>query len=140
MIHDHATYSIYLCTNTRQRIYLAPLPTPYEPTNYPIPELESGFSPDSVEEFLDIIRTHAPIFYNGNRLKQTITVEHEIECSDRRPFREGPCRYSDEKKLFINTQIHEMLRDGLIDPTTSLFSSAIVVAGKRDGNYRFRAD
>ena len=140
VIHDHAADSIYLGTNTRQRIYLAPLPTPYEPTNYPIPELEHGFSPEFVEEFLDIIRTHAPIFYNGNRLKQTITVEHEIELSDPRPFRKPPRRYSDEKRLFIDTQIRDMLRDGIIEPTTSPFSSAIVVAGKRDGDYRFCVD
>ena len=77
VVHDHAADSIYLGTNTRQRIYLAPLPTQYEPTNYPIPELAHGFSRHFVEQFLDIIHTRAPIFYNGNRLKQTITVEHE---------------------------------------------------------------
>ena len=46
VIDKHAAVSIYLGTNTRQRIYLTPLPTPYEPTNYPIPELEHGFPPN----------------------------------------------------------------------------------------------
>lgn len=33
-----------------------------------------------------------------------------------------------------------MLRDGIIEPISSLFRSAVVIAGKRDGDYRFCVD
>ena len=79
-------------------------------------------------------------FVTGGRLRQTTAVQHEICLSDPTPFREPPRRYSEEKRLWINEQVKELLINTMIEPIASPFSSAIVVAGKKDGHYRFCID
>ena len=69
-----------------------------------------------------------------------MAIQHEIHLSDPTPFREPPRRYSEEKRQWLDVQVREMLADEIIEPANSPYSSAIVVAGKKDGDYRFCVD
>ena len=143
VIHDHVADCIFVGANGRQPVYLSPLPHDYEVTQPNTEfEIKHDFPPAFKERFLDLIGDHASSFHNGGRLRQTLAaVQHEIRLVDNyKPFIETPRRYSDEKRHYIDTQVREMLRDGIIEPTYSEFSSAVVIVGKKDGDYRFCVD
>lgn len=42
-----------------------------------------------------------------------------------------------KKRHYMDQHVREMLRDGIIEPTFSPFSSAAVIAGKKNGECRF---
>lgn len=100
--------------------------------------VQNNFPSELHEKFRKLFQLYSSVFHGGGRLKQTLAnVQHAIQLKDGHPFRKAPRRYSDEKHQYIDMQVCEMLRDGIIEPTTSSFSSAIVIAGKKDGDYRF---
>ncbi|XP_033228813.1 uncharacterized protein LOC117180422 [Belonocnema kinseyi] len=142
VIHDHVAECIFVGNTGRKRVYLRPLPHDYEIAS-PTGEIEvpNNFPAELQAEFRKLLKLHAPLFHGGGRLKQTLAnVQHHIQLKDSYPFREAPRRYSDEKRQYIDVQVREMLRDGITEPTTSPFSSAIVIVGKKDGDYRFCVD
>jgi hypothetical protein len=65
---------------------------------------------------------------------------HDLKLTCEKPFRLPPYRYSAEKKKAIQQQVTEMLADGIIEATTSPYSSPIVMVAKKDGRYRFCVD
>lgn len=92
---------------------------------------------DTLEKLLN---QNKVIFRTGTQLQQTMTVEHHIELRDTKPFRIPPYRYSEEKKRTINTQVDEMLRDDIIEPSNSPYGSPIVIVRKKDATPRFCID
>ena len=72
------------------------------------------------------------------------TTNHNCATRNRTEGRhavsEAPRRYSDEKRKYIDAEIKELLAGATIEATSSPFSSAITVAGKKDGDYRFCID
>ncbi|XP_033213845.1 uncharacterized protein LOC117170907 [Belonocnema kinseyi] len=66
-----------------------------------------------------------------------MTVQHVIELKDPRPLREPARLYCDEKRLYIDTQVREMLSEGFIEPSTSPCSWQIVIATKKMANSVF---
>ena len=142
VIHDHVVDCFFVGSTGRQRVYVNPLPHAYElAASMREIDVQSDFPPELKHQFMNLIRLQASLFYGGRRLKQTLAnVQHEIHLNDGHPFWEPPCRYSDEKRQYIDTQVREMLRDGIIEPTSAPFSSTIVIAEKKDGDYRFCSD
>ena len=135
VVHDHVADCIFVGATGRQRVYLNPLPYDYEVTqSHTEIEVKHDFPPAFKERFLNLIREHASSFHNGGRLRQTLAVvQHEIRLVENyKPFIEPPRRYSDEKRHYIDTQVREMLRDGIIEPIYSEFSSTVVIAGKKE--------
>lgn len=56
------------------------------------------------------------------------------------PVSVRPYRYSPELKDEIGKQVQEMLATGVIQPSTSAFSSPVLLVKKKDGSYRFCVD
>ena len=139
--HEHRTDCLYLGASDRQRIYLVPMPdlqsTPKDQLEL---ELPSTIPPEFEERLWTTLETYASVFHQGGRLRQTLAVEHDIQILDPHPFREPPRRQSMPKRKYIDEQLREMLADGIIEPTTSPWSSAITIATKQNGEHRFCID
>lgn len=57
-----------------------------------------------------------------------------------RPINVRPYRYPPTLKDEIEAQIDSMLRQGIIQPSSSLFNSSVLLVRKKDGSWRFCVD
>ncbi len=70
----------------------------------------------------------------------TDIVTHEIETLTNRPINVPPYRTSLVEKKIIQTEVNKMLKDNIISPSRSPWSSPIVLVKKKDGTIRFCID
>lgn len=76
----------------------------------------------------------------GARLGRTTILEHVIDTGDAPPIKQRHYPVSPNIAKFINTELDEMLRLGVVEPSHSAWSSPIVVVKKHSGAYRFCID
>lgn len=77
--------------------------------------------------------------YNPKPMK-TPSVVTKIIMKDETPIAQAPRRLSPREKLEVDTQIQEWLDKGIIRPSTSEFSSPLVLVKKKNGNTRICID
>lgn len=65
---------------------------------------------------------------------------HKIETGNAPPIRTQPRRLPIGKKKLEHEEIKKMLNNGIIEPSKSAWSSAIVLVPKKDGSTRFCVD
>jgi hypothetical protein len=67
-------------------------------------------------------------------------VEHNIETGDARPIKENPYRIPYALKPVVEEHIDEMLGKGIIEPSSSPWSSSIALVQKKskDGTVKYR--
>ena len=70
----------------------------------------------------------------------TTHAEHVIDTGDSRPVKQRPNRIPVHLNKVVNNQVNDMLDSGLIQPSNSPWSSPIVLAPKKDDDYRFCVD
>lgn len=58
-------------------------------------------------------------------------MEHRIDLTDETPFKSKPYKISTKEREFINDQIEEMLKYGIISHSQSPYSSPIVLVKKK---------
>ena len=144
VVHDHALNCLYIGKTSRRRVYLthnnsAP-PEHIEPPPKFFDDVKHGFPEELAPSLKVLLSEFADVLFAAGPLRQTPYVMHDIELTDDKPFRLAPYRCSAEKKRAIQEQVREMLADGLIEPSSSPYSSPIVMHGKKDGRYRFCND
>jgi len=67
-------------------------------------------------------------------------LPHRIDTGNARPFKEQLRRHPIAHLDFIDNQVHQMLRAGVVEPCSSPWSSNVVLARKADGTLRFCVD
>uniref|UniRef100_W8C8Q1 RNA-directed DNA polymerase n=1 Tax=Ceratitis capitata TaxID=7213 RepID=W8C8Q1_CERCA len=67
-------------------------------------------------------------------------VEMKILLIDEQPVYERPRRVPHADKAFIEEQVSEWLRDGIIQPSVSEYASPVVLVSKKDGSKRLCCD
>ena len=89
-----------------------------------------------------LLENYADVFTNGpnDPLGCTRDTEHSIDTGDSRPTKQRPYRIPVHLQTVVNQQVADMLERGFIRSSTSPWSSPIVLAPKKDGNYRFCVD
>ena len=75
-----------------------------------------------------------------NDLGNCDLVKHEINLEDERPFKDPHRRIPPALFQEVREHLKEMLEAGAIRPSTSPFSSNVVVVRKKDGSIRFCVD
>ena len=85
-------------------------------------------------EFSDIFST------GPHDLGCTDLVQHRIHTGEAAPIRQQPRRLPLCKREEAKRAIKEMKELGVIEPSTSPWSSSIVLVGKKDGSTRFCVD
>jgi hypothetical protein len=66
--------------------------------------------------------------------------EHKIDTSDHQPIKSAPYRVSQLEREAINTQVEEMLQAEIFKPSSSPWSSPVVMVPKKNGKLRFCID
>lgn len=81
---------------------------------------------------LDMCLKYKDIFHLPNdTLSCTDSIEHEINVSDPSPIYNKSYRYPEVHKREVNTQIEKMLKQGIIRPSISPYSSPLWVVPKK---------
>lgn len=70
----------------------------------------------------------------------THLVEHVIDVGDAPPVKQRYYPVSPVIQKFINDELDSMLNQGIVEPSSSAWSSPIVVVRKSNGGYRFCID
>ncbi len=60
-------------------------------------------------------------------------VKHDIRLNDEKPIKRKQSSRSAKENKWIKGQIDEMLKNGVIEPSTSPYAFNIVIVGKKDG-------
>ncbi|XP_062704651.1 uncharacterized protein LOC134286957 [Aedes albopictus] len=102
------------------------------------PEPDDPFShiinPSVREQTSSLVRSYSP------RMSATSDVKLKIVLKDETPIQQLPRRLAPLEKEIAQKQIDQWLDDGIIQPSTSEFSSPIVLAHKKDGSRRLCVD
>jgi len=94
--------------------------------------------PESARDSLhDLLLRYSNVFSkNELDLGWTDVVTHSIDTGDNRPFRQQLRRYPPAHLEAIDKHLHDMQRQGVIEPARSPWASNIVLAKKKDGSLR----
>ena len=96
----------------------------------------------TINQLSVLLEKYSQEFVNGpdDPLGRTCAVEHSIDTGDSRPIKQRPYRIPVHLHHVVGQQVEEMLARGLIRLSNSPWSSPIVLAPKKDGDYRFCVD
>ena len=96
----------------------------------------------TVNKLSVLLENYSDIFVNGpnDPLGRTTLAEHPIDTGDSRPVKQRPYRIPVHLNAVVNNQVNDMLERGIIRASNSPWSSPIVLAPKKDGDYRFCVD
>ena len=67
-------------------------------------------------------------------------IPFEIDTGDARPIRQRPYRTPLPRRKIVEDQLDDMIRTGVIEPSTSPWASPITLVPKKDGSMRFCVD
>lgn len=93
------------------------------------------------EDFQRVLELHAEVFHEPKGLPPNKEMVHRIPLKERvDPVNVWPHRYPHVMKGEIESQVKEMIRTGIIRPSTSPYSSPIILVKKNDGSWYFCVD
>ncbi|RVW24529.1 Transposon Ty3-I Gag-Pol polyprotein [Vitis vinifera] len=88
-----------------------------------------------------LLEEYSDVFAAPTKLPPTREIDHKIPLKDgTEAINVRPYRYAYFQKTEIENQVRDMLNAGLIRPSTSPFSSPVLLVKKKDGTWRFCTD
>ena len=109
-------------------------------------ELDEGSTKDLVDEnqrrkVFDLLCENADVFSSDSSdLGRTGIVKHRIITGSAEPIKQPPRRLPLAKRDVACQAIDEMLKHGVIEPSTSPWSSPVVLVAKKNATLRFCVD
>eukprot|EP00794_Sanderia_malayensis_P016602 gene16602-biopygen14025 len=100
--------------------------------------ISSSLSSHDRNQLFQTLLEYPDVFNNG--LGHTTVISHKINTGDSPPIRQHPRRLPYHYRGEVDKQVQDMLTQGVIKPSTSPWSSPIVLVKKKDGSYRFCID
>ncbi|UYV77623.1 hypothetical protein LAZ67_15001761 [Cordylochernes scorpioides] len=101
-------------------------------------EINENLSYKEKEQLKQVLEKYADLFSSG--LGRSNLAKHRIDTEGAKPIKHKPYRVSAKKREIIKEKIDEMLRDGIIRPSSSPWSFPVILVKKREGKYRFCVD
>jgi hypothetical protein len=109
-----------------------------------INEIDVGDAETSATDktlIIDVLRAHMNVFARSKRDHGRVKmVQFTIDTGSSPPLRSGLRPMSPPQREIVETQINEMLDDGIIEPSYGPWSSPIVLVKKKSGETRFYVD
>ena len=101
----------------------------------------SDLSSSDKRKARDLLIRYAHLFSKTDEdVGSTKLVKHKIDTGDKAPIKQQPRRLPIHMQQEVETHVSDMLRGGVIEPSTSPWASAIVLVKKKDGSTRFCVD
>lgn len=97
-------------------------------------DIDSHASDEKRKEVEDLVASYVPEKTKTTDVKMKITLKEE------QPMFCRPRRLSPKEKEIVDKQVEEWLRDGVIEPSSSEYSSQVVVVKKKNGSHRVCVD
>lgn len=95
----------------------------------------------SRRQLFSLLREFASLFdIDGAPLGAARDICHRIDTEDARPLRQRPCRVSLSERRTIEKEVEKMLFKGILRPSSSPWSSPVVLVTKKGGSIRFCVD
>ncbi|GBM77385.1 Retrovirus-related Pol polyprotein from transposon 412 [Araneus ventricosus] len=94
------------------------------------------------EELLHLLEEFGDIFdiNKKSRKSRYNAVKHRIETSDNAPIKQRPYRTSATERRAIENEVQRVLKEDVIQPSDSPWSSPVVLVKKKNGEWRFCVD
>lgn len=97
-------------------------------------EQENAGQPESIK-MQELLMEYQDLFKEPTGLPPLRGAEHQIQLKDGAiPFKMQPYRYPYMQRKEIEAMIEDMLRTGIIQPSSSPFASPILLVKKKDGS------
>lgn len=135
VVLDYKRKCIYIGKDERITVFWDQAVNKYHSTNDLPEELmisDSSLKPLFVE--------FAELFTENPTQATTVSTKHQIRVKDKTPFNLKPYPMSPAKKKIMYSQIEDMLKAGVIEPSTSPYSSPPVIIERPDKKPRFCID
>ena len=88
-----------------------------------------------------LLQRYSHVFSAGEHdLGRTSLVQHDIPTRDHKPLHKANYRQAFHLRKEANRQVETLLENGVIEPSTSPWSSPVLMVPKKDGSYRFCVD
>lgn len=88
-----------------------------------------------------LLQRYSHLFEQPTGLPPPRAVDHRIPLlPNSGPISVRPYRYAHSQKTELEAQVAELLQQGLIRPSSSPFSSPVLLVRKKDGSWRFCVD
>ena len=120
------------------------IPTSRELPPHLVPLYESsivGLSADEADKIKQLLTDFADVFSSGPMdLGRTGLVKHRITTADAPPIRQRPRRIPFALREETEQILEEMRHQDVIEPSSSPWTSPVVLVWKKDGSLRFCAD
>ena len=96
---------------------------------------------DQRDEVRSLLCENAALFStDSSDLGRTDIVKHQIKTGSTKPIKQPPRRLPLAKRDAACQAVNEMLRNRVIEPSTSPWSSPVVLVAKKNGDLRFCVD
>ncbi|XP_063218660.1 uncharacterized protein LOC134528922 [Bacillus rossius redtenbacheri] len=100
-------------------------------------DLQNEVPPEYRNMINEVLAQQAQVFAAADMLRRTTVTQHTIPTRPHEPRFVKPFGFGPREREAIQTQIAEMLQDGVIEPSDSPYNCLVVMAKKKDGSLRF---
>ena len=98
-------------------------------------------SGDEKEKFPALLIQYADVFaLSGSDLGRTSNLKHEIPTGDAPPIRQAVRRMPPQRRQEVQELLSRMLKDDIIQPSSSPWAAPVVLVRKKNGSFRFCVD
>ena len=102
---------------------------------------DAALSEEGKQTLKELVTNYSDIFSKDDSdIGRTSVLKHNIETGDAQPIKQRPRRVPLKLREEVERQKEKMLKDGIIEESSSPWCSPIVLAKKKDGSFRFCVD